>query len=271
MEITFTKILVGFDHSTASHIALDKGIEIGKKYNSEIHLVYVEGNGHNLDWDRTHKMIDDLRSKTGLTFHIHHQKGRAYKEIVHVEKAISADLIVVGTHSHSGPMPYLIGSTAMRVVSGSKCPVLTVQESAATTEFKNLIVPLVDSPESRQKLSFAAAIASKFGSIMHIVCLSKAKDPETEHHLMVYCKQAVDFCKTRKIPYTYEVISGVNVSNKVIEFSKEKEGGMILMMTEQESAGMFMGTVAQQLINHSPIPVMAIHNKHVEGTGGSGY
>jgi nucleotide-binding universal stress UspA family protein len=271
METTYKKILIGFDHSPAASVALDKGIDIALKYGGEIHVVYVEGSGHFLDWDSVHDYLDTLRKKTGLTIHIHHQKGRAYKEIVHVERTIHADLIITGTHGHGGYMPFWIGSTAFRVVSSSRCPVITVQESAKDLNFKNLIIPIVDSPESRQKLGPAASMAEKFGSTAHIVCLSKAKDSETEHHLVVYCKQAVEFFKNRNIPYTYEVMSGVNVAQTVIDFSKGKNGGLIFMMTETESAGMFMGTVAQQLINHSPVPVMAIHNKHVEGMGGGGY
>lgn len=271
MDTNYKKILVGFDNSPAATVALDKAIDVALKFGGEIHVVYVESNGHFLDWDSVHDYLDTLREKTGLTIHIHHQKGRAFKEIVHVERDIHADLIITGTHGHGGYMPFWIGSTAYRVVSSSRCPVITVQETAKDMDFKNIIVPIVDSPESRQKLSSAAALAEKFGSTCHVICLSKAKDSETEHHLVVYCKQAVEFFKNRNIPYTYEVESGVNVAQKVIDFSKEKNGGLILMMTETESAGMFMGTVAQQLINHSPVPVMAIHNKHVDGVGGGGY
>ncbi|MCC7297676.1 MAG: universal stress protein [Bacteroidia bacterium] len=271
MKIQITKILVGYDHSPASEIALSKSMELAVKFGAEVHMVYVESAGHWMDWDAAHAHLNEMREKYQVVIHIHHQKGRAYKEIVHVEKAIGADLIIIGSHSHAGAMPFLIGSTAFRIVSGSSCPVITVQETAKDLDFSNLIVPLVDSPESRQKLAVALGLAEKFDSTVHIVCLSKATDAETEHHLMVYCKQAVELCKTRNVKYTYEVCMGVNVSNKVIEFAKEHQGGLILMMTETESAGMFMGTVAQQLINHSPIPVMAIHNKHVEGTGNSGY
>ncbi|MBS3914684.1 MAG: universal stress protein [Bacteroidetes bacterium] len=271
MDLKYSKILVGFDHSPSSTVALEKAMEIAKKYGGEIHVVYVENGGHYLDWDSVHDYLDHLREKTGLKIHIHHQKGRAFKEIVHVERDIHADLILVGTHSHSGFMPFWIGSTAFRVVSSSKCPVITMLETAKDTSFKNLIVPIVDSPESRQKLSYAADMASHFGGTVHILCLDKGSDPETEHRLVVYCKQAVDFMKNRNIPYTYEVQSGVNVPQTIIDFAVEKKGGMIFMMTETESAGVFMGTVAQQLINHSPVPVMAIHNHHVEGTGGGGY
>ncbi len=258
MDTTYKKILVGFDHSTASTVALEKAIEIAQKYGSAIHVIYAEGSGHFLDWDSVHDYLDDLRSKTGIAFHIHHQHGRAFKEIVHVEREIHADLIVVGTHSHSGFMPAWIGSTAFRVVSSSRCPVLTVQESAKNSNFNNIIVPLEDSPESRQKLAPAAGFAEKFGSTVHVISLSRSSSADVEHHMLVYAKQAVEFFKSRNIPYTVDARLGVSVAQTVIDFAKEKNGGLIFMMTETESAGMFMGTVAQQLINQSPIPVWSI-------------
>ncbi len=271
METRITKILVGFDHSAASNVALEKAILIAQKFGSAIHVVYAEGGGHFLDWDSVHDYLDDLRSKTGIAFHIHHQHGRAFKEIVHVERDIHADLIVLGTHSHSGFIQSWIGSTAYRVVSSSRCPVITVQESSKASSFNNLIVPIVDSAESRQKLGPAAAFAEKFGSTAHVICLSKAKDAQTEHDLLVYAKQAVDFFKSRDIPHTVEARIGVNVAQTVIDYSAEKNGGLILMMTEKETGGTFMGNVAQQLINNSPVPVMAIHNVHLEGMAGTGY
>ena len=66
-------------------------------------------------------------------------------------------------------------------------------------------------------------------------------------------------------------MQGVSVVNAILDFAKQKQAGIIFMMTERESSNMFMGTTAQQLINHSPIPVFSIHNKHIEGTSGSGF
>lgn len=271
METNYKKILIGFDHSASSTVALEKAIEIAKMYGSAIHVVYAESGGHFLDWDSVHDYLDDIRAKTGISIHIHHQHGRAFKEIVHVEKDIQADLIIVGTHSHSGIMQKWIGSTAFRVVSSSHCPVITVQENSKDLSFKNIIVPLEDSPESRQKLGPAAAFAEKFGSTVHIIGVSRSKSADSEHHMLVYAKQAVEFLKNRNIPYTVDAKIGVSIPQTVIDFALEKNGGLIFMMTETESAGMFMGTVAQQLINQSPIPIMSIHNKHVEGSAGTGY
>ena len=40
--------------------------------------------------------------------------------------AAGSDVIVMGTHGHSGFKKLLLGSVAGRVVSGARCPVMTV-------------------------------------------------------------------------------------------------------------------------------------------------
>jgi nucleotide-binding universal stress UspA family protein len=46
-----------------------------------------------------------------------------------------------------------------------------------------------------------------------------------------------------------------------------------MIMTEQEpnSSAFFMGKFAQQMVNHSPIPVMSIRPREIGIAGGSGY
>lgn len=271
MDTRIANIVVGYDASPSSSVALDKAAELAGAFQSQLHVVYSDHGDNKLDWDKAHIVLDELRMRTGIPIHIHHQQGRPFKEILHVERQIQAGLIVVGTHGHAGYMPQWLGSTAYRVVNSSRCPVIVVQESARDLSWKQILVPLVDSPESRQKLVPAALMAKKFGSTVHILGVCRKKDPEAEHQLLIYCKQAVEFFDEEGVPNTHKVVSGVNVPQTVIDYSSEVHAGLILMMTETEAGNMFMGSLAQQLINHSPIPVMAIHNKHPEGLGGSGY
>src|SRR5436190_2999613 len=55
--------------------------------------------------------------------------GRAYSEIPDTAKALSADLIIMGTHGYTGLNHMLLGSTAERVVRQAPCPVLTVRHT----------------------------------------------------------------------------------------------------------------------------------------------
>jgi nucleotide-binding universal stress UspA family protein len=52
--------------------------------------------------------------------------GFAVDEILKYEKANDIDLIVVGTHGHTGLSHFLIGSVVEKLVRLASCPVLTV-------------------------------------------------------------------------------------------------------------------------------------------------
>lgn len=53
--------------------------------------------------------------------------GKAYREILRMAEATSADLIVMGTHSGGAIEVAFFGSTAQHVLRGATCPVLTVR------------------------------------------------------------------------------------------------------------------------------------------------
>ena len=53
-------------------------------------------------------------------------KGEAHEEILKAAKKRNIDIIIIGTHGSSGLDKIFFGSTADRVLRGSKCPVMTV-------------------------------------------------------------------------------------------------------------------------------------------------
>ena len=63
----------------------------------------------------------------------------------------------------------------------------------------------------------------------------------------------------------------MNVAESCISYGEEVNAGLMLIMTETESAGLFMGTYAQQLVNSSTLPVMSIHSRDTRLAGASGY
>lgn len=268
MEKEFTKILVAFDHSAAASVALQKGIDVARRFRAELHVVFVEADEKKADYETILSFLEEESSRTGLKIEMHHRRGKAFREITQCEKEIGADLLLVGTHGQEGFVPFWLGSTAFRVASTSHCPVITVPEASRDQVCTPILMPIDSTPESRQKLGHTAMIAQAFHSSVHILCLSKDNDAETQHHLAIYEQQASEFFASRQVKHTSELRCGVNVAQAILESAGKIQAGLISMMTETEPAGFFMGSVAQQLINHAPVPVMAIRPRHVMVAGG---
>ena len=53
--------------------------------------------------------------------------GSPFLEIIQYAKENNVDLIVMGTHGHSGLVHVLLGSVTERVVRKAPCPVLTIR------------------------------------------------------------------------------------------------------------------------------------------------
>ena len=62
-----------------------------------------------------------------LVVHREVREGPPFYEIIRYAKEAQIDLIVMGTHGHSGLAHVLLGSVTEKVVRKSPCPVLTVR------------------------------------------------------------------------------------------------------------------------------------------------
>jgi nucleotide-binding universal stress UspA family protein len=67
----------------------------------------------------------------GLPCETHVVHGPAADAIVEAAERLGADLVVMGTHGHTGLKHALLGSVAERTVRGAPCPVLTIRTPSA--------------------------------------------------------------------------------------------------------------------------------------------
>ena len=269
MDYKFTKILLGFDNSAASVIALQKALETCKIFNTGLYVINVRDpktieTNHGIN-------IQQEANKYGVEIRYMEKRGNVSREIHATEKEIKADLIFMGAHGLNGFQPYWIGSNALRVISTSNCPVITVQADSGKNDFTNIVLPLDNSAETRQKVPYASLFAKAFGATIHILAVSRDKSEETHNRLEIYGKQTIKYLEDREIACTYDHREGKSIAQSCIDYAVEKKAGLIMMMTETESSSWFMGTAAQQLVNHSPVPVMSIHSRDLNLTGAAGY
>ncbi len=259
MENAFKQILLPFDGSSQAIVALKSALFFAKKYNSKLCVIHIDEGISNNDIKAIINQNCD-----GFDYQFLHKSGRPYNGIIDASNEVDADLIIMGTHGISGFEEFWMGSTAYRVVSMAKCPVLTMRENAQHNNFKKIVLPIDTTIESRQKVPFAIKRAKQFDSTIHVLGVTVDLDVETERHLNVYLKQVKEKMEEAKIEYTIEKKVGSNITNSTIEHADKVNADLIIIMTEQEAqiGSFFLGKFAQQMVNHSTIPVISLSPRH---------
>ncbi|MCP3986706.1 MAG: universal stress protein [bacterium] len=84
-------------------------------------------------------------------------------------KEIGADLVIVGTHGHTGVKRVVLGSVAEHTVKLAPCSVLTVKDGALAEPAKCIVVGVDFSEGASEALDTAVDLAKEFGAALHLV------------------------------------------------------------------------------------------------------
>lgn len=287
-DFTVKKIVVPTDFSESADLAIKHAVEIAQKFDARLHLIHVVEKGpyHGMiapskktgydEMDVAKQKLqedaNELEEKTGLNVTQYVAIGRIHDEIVLSAEEKNADLIVMGTHGANGWEEFFIGSNAYKVVTQAPCPVLSIQESATRTTLENIVLPIDETPESRQKVKQAAGIAKKFGATIHIASLLKEDNEVNRYEFKLRVKQITEYLDKEDISYSENVLVGSNFATMTMNFAESKKANLIVMMTEQEAtlSGFLIGPFAQQVVNHSRIPVLSVSPEDLT-SGSSGF
>jgi nucleotide-binding universal stress UspA family protein len=142
--IQIRRIVCPTDFSPTARRAVAYAAEMARTFDAELTLLHVvpEMNYPLRSFgmaaafphlrEELHKRADDELQKEKAT--IANAKvntllidGEAHVQVLECAKTTGADLIVIGTHGHTGLKHAFLGSTAEKVVRLSDCPVLTVR------------------------------------------------------------------------------------------------------------------------------------------------
>jgi len=272
-------IIVAMDFSEGAIYALNFAIIAANAMQANIMLVWVDkkkstGTVYSNASDprlevkkRFEQLIEDYGPKLeGGKFLYKMRNGRVFKEITNQAKYHDADLIIAGTHGTSGFDEFWMGSNAYKIVAHAECPVLTLRSCETTDkEIENILLPIDSTRETRQKISFTGHFAKQLNAKITILSVYSSKVDTIKQLVDSYTQQAVKYCESNEIDFVVDSIDAENITNSTIEYAKENKVDMISIMTDQESAplNLFLGPYAQQMVNHSPIPVLSIRSRNI--------
>ena len=206
------------------------------------------------------KLVEQYKPKARHNLDFRIRSGKVYNEIANQAKYGEAELIVIGSHGTSGFEELWLGSNAYKVVNNSPCPVLSLRNSYKRHQINRIVLPIDDTPETRQKIPYTARIAKKFNAEMHLLQVSDTKKENVLQRINDYANQVARFLKNNDIDYLHEAITGNNLTDITIDYAMRKDADLISIMTEQSEStkNIWLGPYAQQMVNHSPIPVLSI-------------
>jgi len=152
MSIDVERILVPLDFSEHARAVLDWAAHLAEEHGSTVLLLHVyhlpvefqQLEGAYLPADFWSNVKSEAEQQLGVhadalrsrSLEVEALVREGYPATVIIEEATTqrADLIVIGTHGHTGLKHLLLGSIAERVVQKAPCPVLTVKSPEHQTE-----------------------------------------------------------------------------------------------------------------------------------------
>ena len=296
IHLNTNKIIITTDFSETSFLAIKQGAFLAQYTKGEIFLVHIITK----HWEKfnvfapsitleniekaseavqkkLNELATDIKNQYGVNVTTIVNSGNPTTEIVKTAKEIKADLIVMGTHGYSAWEDLTIGSNALKVLTKSPCPVLTVSQEIETLGYHKIILPIDTSEHTRHKVVLTIELAKQFTAHIYAVGLLTEDETSKKPAMEVMLKQVATAAKDKDVACSTELLE--NVQNRAVATVKycEKIGGdLISIMTDQDAelSGFFLGPYALQVIHHSKVPVLSIkpeeHPENVSWTMLSG-
>lgn len=258
------RILVPFDFTRVSDIALQHATVLGKALGSELVLAHIVPGKQDVPEARLrmHALLDTIRvgypSVVGVL-----RIGSIFEAIDDLAVELDAQLVVMGTHGVKG-MQFITGGRALRIVTECTVPVIITQEKpCGPNGYDDIVVPLDLHQDTKQKLSIVADMVRHFNGRAHIISPAESDD-FLRNQLLRNIEYAKMYFEERGIPSTTRISeeSGTAFIKDVMRYAAEIKADLISIMNLHEKSlmGILGPSYAQRIItNEDEIPVLVIN------------
>lgn len=268
-------IVVGTDFSDNSINALKHATSIADKAKCNITLLWVETPGTTLgllsENVKEYRQIAEKRLADFANDHVHLmpegysivpkiRQGRPFKMMAKEAEESDAMMIVVGAHGITGYDEAFIGNTAYRTVMSAKCPVLIIQSDIKISRALTDMVLVIDNTNSTlHKLPFAVKIAKMFNAKINLLGLYTSSSVDVQSLVDKHVSIADKYIRDANVRYSKTTLESFNMSQTVSKFADQIDANLIVIMSEQDDFGTWLGDSSREMVNKSKVPVLCIH------------
>jgi nucleotide-binding universal stress UspA family protein len=260
MSTSINSILVPIDETEQTVIALNQSYNLARHTDSRIVLLSVEEHASSKSLQRKlAELAKEAAAKSGQPVETMIRKGNLYEQINKVADVLNP-LVMVGLTSKFS-IGNALGKNAFNMVRKSKSPVMTIRGTQNRNEYKTILLPLDLTKESREKVDRGIELARRFNSTIRVFSVLSKTDEEAENKLLAYSNQVWRYIRSHGIRSTVRTIRGLDPARLILEYARQIDADIILLTSKVDVnvKEFFTGTVAEQIINESEIPVLTYH------------
>ncbi len=266
-------IIVPIDFSNQSELALKVAASLAKEHGAELLVLHmlelspaIMGESGYISQEQVVHLIKigekrfaefldkPYLKEVKVTPVIKHYK--VFSEVNEVAEKHKADLIVMGSHGADGLQEIFIGSNTERVVRTSDVPVLVIKGNIKEFKPKTFVFASDFEEESLPALKKAKEMAALLNSKLHLVYINTPGDEflsTDDAH-----EKISKFLDTSKLGLAVEIYNDYTVEKGVLNYCDKVMADIIGIPTHGRRglSHFFMGSIGEDIANHSNIPVM---------------
>ncbi|MEV4214147.1 universal stress protein [Micromonospora sp. NPDC049662] len=277
------EILVGYDGSTDASVALDWALAEAERSGQPVRLAYIFEWLTVASWvgpgvapgiwpdDTARRQVDDLVRKAAADAATVHPgltvTGEVYDgppALVLQERSTDAGMLVLGSRGHGGFGGLLAGSTAVAVAAHAHCPVVIVRDGAAHGPADPVTVGVDASEPSLVALGFAAERATQRRvplRVLHAWTPGPGGAAGTPDERAAVEEAVEPWRRTfPELEVAVDLVGGSPAAT-LIEASRSAQLVVVGSRGRGGLAGMLLGSVSQQVIQHAGCPVAVVRER----------
>lgn len=265
-------IVVGWDFTEFSNLALDHALFYSHQSNMKVCLVHItkrKSDVKNLEKELA-KEVQRIYQLRGKRVDMKVAFGSVSKGLKTVAEEISAVLVFVGA-SGIKAMEKFVGSYVLKTIRGSAIPFIVVQGRCEKHSQFSFICPIDSRMESKGVLYWVVYLARIFRAKISLVY------PEYESRSsMLKTKANLNFSKrylnARQIDYESVKLQANRFNDAIVNFAKKKHASLIFSITNRQAKVQdYIATSKIQYLiaNKEKIPVLCINPRKDLWTYGS--
>ncbi len=229
-----------------------------------------------LNWSNQFDAIGRVLKKEKVRFkNSVAEHNKPYEKIIQIADQENACLVVMGKRGVGLKDKVLVGSNTLKVLQGSRVPVLAVKEkkTKALPKIRKILVPLDISEKSSSALGYALSLGEQLGAAVTAIYVEQLVSYPYEFPITILnemrdmydnqLKKRLEEISAEfdnKLTVKHKVVEAITPFLGIIRFAESEKSDLIIMNTHGRKGlkKIFLGSVAEKVIYEAPCSILAL-------------